>query len=129
MSPIAGVQSPHLNIRCLFIIQCESPVLFPKCGNISQPDQCFHPQHGATYHMSRSGSQREKKRAWQRGSGPLLCTRCHPHPRETLPVPQMSVDNYGGESNAPEQHETPGALALERPAVYQPFLEVHLERI
>lgn len=49
----------------------------------------------------------EKKGGWQTARGPLLCLRCHPHPRETFPVPQMSVDNYSGASNAPRQHESP----------------------
>lgn len=67
VSPIAGAQFPLLNVGCLFTVQCESPVLFPKRGNISQPDQCFHPQHGATYHMSRSGSQKKREGGRQPG--------------------------------------------------------------
>lgn len=101
VSPLAGAQFSPLNI------QRESPVLFPKCGNISQADQCFQPQHGATYHMSQPATQR--KREGGRDRGPLLPAGCHPHPRETFPVPQMSVDNYSGASNAPGQHESPGA--------------------
>lgn len=51
-SPLTGAQFLLPNVGGLFTVQCESPVLFPKCGNIIQPDQCFHPQHGATYRMS-----------------------------------------------------------------------------
>lgn len=105
---LAGARFPPLNVRWLFTLRCESPVLFPKCGNISQPDQCFHPQHGATYHMSRPGSHR-KREGGREARGPLLCVGCHPHPRETFPVPQMSVDNYSEASNASGQHESPGA--------------------
>lgn len=117
-------QFPPLNVGCLFTVQCESPELFPKCGNISQADRRFHPRRGVTYHMSRSGSQK-KKGGWQRGRGLLLCIRRHPHPRESFPVPQMSVDNYSAVSNATGRHES---LTSDRPGAYQPFLGIHLER-
>lgn len=53
-------------------------MLFPKCGNISQPDQCFPPQHGATYHMSRSGSQKKKKKGGREAGGPsCVCGVTH----------------------------------------------------
>lgn len=126
VSPIAGAQFLHLNVPCLFITQYEIPVLFPKCGNISQPDQCFHPPSMGPHTTCHNLLHIEKQRV---AEGPLLYKRCRPHPRETLPVPQMSVDNYGGESNEPEQHEIPRALVSERPAVDQPFLDVHREGI
>lgn len=62
MSPLAGAQFRPLNI------QCESPVLFPKCGNISQADQCFHPQHGATYLMSQPATLRKRDEGRDRGA-------------------------------------------------------------
>lgn len=107
VSPLAGAQFPPLNIGCLFTVHCENPVLFPKCGNISQPGQCFHPQRGATYHMSWPGSQRKREGGGDRQGAPLLW--CRPRPTETFPGPQMSADNYSEASNAPGQHESPAA--------------------
>lgn len=110
---------------CLFTVQRESPVLFAKCGNISQPDQCAQPQRGATYHMSHPGSQKKKREKKKRVSETPhpLCVGCHLHPRETFPALQMSVGNYSGVSNALRQPER-RRLALKREAVWQFFLGI-----
>lgn len=118
VSPLTGAKFPPLNVGCLLTVHCEGP-LFPKCGNISQPDQFFHPQQrpSTTCHGL---VQREKDRTVETARRPFLWVGCHPHQQKHFQFPKcqwaitvkhLTHRNY--------------IRASERPAVYQPFLGIH----
>ena len=124
LSPQTGARFPPPNIGCLFTVQCGNTVLFLKCGNISRQDECFHPQRGATYHMSRPGSQRKKrKRGWQGqagkggcvcGGGGLLCTQ-----EKHSKLPKCQRTFTAGRLMQPGATWEPRGLTSDRPAVQQ----------